>query len=184
MHSNILLIAIMVMPLFLLAGGNTDSAVGSEQKVKSKALDIRLLNEIGDGLRLKKDIDYSKINKLIRMGADINSVGNHFDRSTGIHPLYLSVSNGDLKLTKFLLIKGANVNIHFDDEPGDTVSGETPLMCAIKNGYNKIAVLLIENGADVNLGASNNTNPLSYARYYSNEEMEIILIKNGAIKKK
>jgi len=145
-----------------------------------RVLDVWLLNEIGDGLMLKDNIDYKKIDYLISIGADINGVGKHFDRSTGIHPLYLAVDNNDSELTKYLLKQGALINIHFDDEPGDTPAGETPLMCAIKNDNNEIAKLLIAHGADVNLGASYNETPLSYAIRYGNEEIKAILIKKGA----
>jgi ankyrin repeat protein len=150
------------------------------KKASQRVLDLWLLKEIGDGLTIKDNIDYKKIDYLISIGANINGVGRHFDRSTGIHPLYLAVDNNDLELTKYLLKKGALTNIHFDDEPGDTPSGETPLMCAIKHENNKIAKLLITNGADVNLGAAYNNSPLSYAIKYGNEAIKMILIKKGA----
>lgn len=145
-----------------------------------RVLDVWLLNEIGDGLSLRKN--YRKIEYLISIGADINGAGKHFDRTSGVHPLYLAVLNNDLEFTKFLIEKGSLIDIHFDDEPGDTPAGETPLMCATKNENIEIVKLLIANGADVNLGASYNETPLSYAIRHGNEEIKTILIKQGAKK--
>lgn len=145
-----------------------------------KILDLWLMREFGTSLVLKKPINLDNVESLLKLGANINGIGKHFDRFTGLHPLFLAVSNNNIQLVKYLISKGADCNIHFDDEPGDTFSGETPLMNAIKDKHNDIAKLLIENGADINLGASGGENPLSIAIYYNNEEMKNILLKLGA----
>jgi ankyrin repeat protein len=156
----------------------------SSDKINNKSiqkiLNIWLMREFGTSLVLKEQINYNNVDNLLKLGANINGIGKHFDRFTGLHPLFLAVSNNNIQVVKYLISKGADCNIHFDDEPGDTYVGETPLMNAIKGKYNDIAKVLIESGADINLGAKNGKTPLTTAIFYGNDEMKNLLVKLGA----
>jgi ankyrin repeat protein len=149
------------------------------RKALQHILDVWLQKEFGGGLVLNGNPNYKKIDYLMSIGADINGMGRHFDRWTGLHPLYLAVSNSNLEITKYLVSRGAWVNIHFDDEPGDTLEGETPLMRAIGDRNNVIARYLIQHGADINVEVGNHT-PLSHAIEHNNSEMKELLQSMGA----
>lgn len=60
-------------------------------------------------------------------------------------PLWISISFGQLKIVKYLLKRGADVNTVF--EKGDT--GYTPLLVACFKGRFNVAKLLIEKGANI-----------------------------------
>ncbi|HPN10953.1 MAG TPA: ankyrin repeat domain-containing protein [Spirochaetota bacterium] len=149
------------------------------RKALQHILDVWLQKEFGGGLMLNDNPNYEKIEYLMSVGADINGMGRHFDRWTGLHPLYLAVDNNNLEITKYLVARGAWVNIHFDDEPGDTLGGETPLMSAISGKNNEIAKYLIQHGADMNVEVGGHT-PLSFAIDYHNREMKTLLQSVGA----
>ena len=90
-------------------------------------------------------------------------------KTSPLYPMWLNTIDEDLKTVEQALID-KNFN----------KLGSTMEMNAIKMHYNDIAQLLIKSGADINLGASYNTNPLSTAVSYNNEEMKNILVKLGA----
>lgn len=70
----------------------------------------------------------------------------------GRTPLYISVSNNNIKMIRTLLKHGANPNkeISNSNHFKYIYSGEPPLICAIRKGYHDSAKLLIEYDANVN----------------------------------
>lgn len=79
------------------------------------------------------------INKFINEGYDINTN----DQEAKQTPLFFATSSGNISLVKFLVEKGANVNV-VDD------FGQSPITLAVAQGYPDIIDILIDAGADIN----------------------------------
>lgn len=82
------------------------------------------------------------LNTLLQHGADINKIGRD-----NYSVLMQAASNGDLAVVRFLISKGADVNIA-------NTYGQTALMYAVKDHNNEkdrasIVSLLLEHGADI-----------------------------------
>ncbi len=84
-------------------------------------------------------------------------------------PLHFAVANGSLKMVKFLLSKGANVN-------AKASMGETPLHIA---NCLEIAKLLILKGADINSQDDSGVTALGWAVVEGNEELVDFVISVG-----
>jgi len=93
---------------------------------------------------------------------------NHFT------PLMLAIKNENIKIIKYLIEYGANINKR-------NKNGYTPLIVAIKKKKNNdIVKYLIDNGADVNQRTVNGDSPLMEACKKRNKPVIKYLIKNGA----
>lgn len=104
-------------------------------------------------------------------GCDINHK-NYF----GYTPLMFMVSNGTTELIKFLLDKGAYLNISSTDK-----KKITPLIISMTNTDNpKVMNLLIDKGANVNQKIHHGWTPLMMAVKYKNAKAVEILINSGA----
>jgi hypothetical protein len=70
-------------------------------------------------------------------------------------PLWDAVDNGHIEIVKYLISKGAYVNIKQSkvekSENSDSDDDKQPLLVAVVKGHTEIAQLLIKNGADINL---------------------------------
>ncbi|GAA6619279.1 hypothetical protein NUACC26_050920 [Scytonema sp. NUACC26] len=73
-------------------------------------------------------------------GVNVNNSVN------GYSPLEIAVSSGKIKIVKFLIESGVNLN-------SQNLSEWTPLMVGIDAGYDDIARLLIDAGADINISS-------------------------------
>jgi ankyrin repeat protein len=109
-------------------------------------------------------------NYLIDKGANVNAKNNF-----GATALYFSV--GDFDLTKRLINKGAEVNLHVF-----TPDGLTPLHYATWIGNLKVIKFLIEHGADVNAVCTDGTVLQNAIKRKSESTKEImkLLLENGA----
>lgn len=87
-------------------------------------------------------------------------------------PLRIAVHNGDIRMVKLLLEKGANV--HFMNR-----QRHTPLHLASQKGYIDIMNILIEHGANLNAHDLEDCSPLSLAILYGHEEAAKLLIRKG-----
>lgn len=94
--------------------------------------------------------------------------GAEIDTSAGLALNYASL-HGDLKLVKYLVEKGANINI----EPFVA----TPLSEAVQGGHLEVVKYLVEKGANVN---ANNKQALKYAIALNNLEIVKYLAEHGA----
>ncbi|MDQ3686383.1 MAG: ankyrin repeat domain-containing protein [Acidobacteriota bacterium] len=119
-----------------------------------------------------------KMKELYVKGVDVNAptgVASHLTAPS----LNLAAGAGHLEVVKFLLEKGANVNVR--DGHGDG----TPLMSAAWSGHKEIVKLLIAKGAEVNAMDSEGRSALSMAsdERHSHPEIIEILKRDGAIEK-
>jgi ankyrin repeat protein len=107
------------------------AAKSARRLLAGRMLDRDLMDAAREG-------DIAKINRLLKLGAKINSV--NLDGYTALHA---AAASGRTQACNLLIQKGADVNAR-------TESNKTPLHAAAMDGYTKTCILLIENGADVN----------------------------------
>ncbi|TPV42377.1 ankyrin repeat domain-containing protein [Bacillus dicomae] len=91
--------------------------------------------------------------------------------------LHLAAYFGQKELASFLLESGADIHIRAKNE-----NENTPLQAAIANKQNELVAFLIEKGSDVNVIQSGGWTCLHEAALLGNEEIIILLLKNGANK--
>lgn len=104
------------------------------------------------------------------------SVVNGFSED-GWTPLHLAAYFGHKELVSFLLESGADLHIRAKNE-----NENTPLQAAIANKQTELVAFLIEKGSDVNVMQSGGWTGLHEAALLGNEEIIILLLKNGANK--
>ena len=98
----------------------------------------------------------------------VNSRTNPQSTEQGETPLHIAVKTGNKEITKFLLDKGADVNV------GDKYEA-TPLHFACRNGDGYIARMLVEFGGDLTIKAIDGRTPLDACK---TNELRIDLIKD------
>lgn len=110
-----------------------------------------------------KFLYFLKLNKLTQ-----------FPQKDGLHPLYVSSSQGYTEFVKYLLHHHISL-INFRD-----FIGRTPLYAASRNGFLDIVKILIFNGAAVNCCAEYDWSPLIIATYKGHSNIVNILLRSGA----
>lgn len=108
-----------------------------------------------------------------RQGGMINSIHGKNNYSMLSCIFINSVNSKNLKLTKYLIEIGVDVNAKSD-------RGYTPLNIAVFNQDIDTAKLLIKHGADVNANSSSNSNNLYYSIFRKNTELAKLLLENDA----
>jgi ankyrin repeat protein len=93
----------------------------------------------------------------------------------GFTPLGLACYFGQYEVARYLVLKGADVNL-----PSDNGFNVFPLHSAAAGNYTNIARMLIENGAQVNVKQQAGSTPLHSAAQNGNLELLILLLENGA----
>ena len=93
----------------------------------------------------------------------------------GFTPLGLACYFGQLEVARFLVLKGADVNLSSNN--GFHVF---PIHSAAAGNYTDIARMLIEHGAQVNVRQQAGATPLHSAAQNGNLELLILLLENGA----
>ncbi|MBN2517886.1 MAG: ankyrin repeat domain-containing protein [Candidatus Altiarchaeota archaeon] len=112
--------------------------------------------------------DWSKVQNLVRRGADVNAKGPDNKRA-----LHLAVSDSNEGMVKELIKAGADVNVK-------DRYGWTALVIAVSWGEGEIIKELIKAGADVNVKDREGRTALHIAASYGVEEIVKELIKAGA----
>ena len=108
-------------------------------------------NKNEDLLIASYDGNYSKVDSLIKAGADVNYLNED-----GVSALMFSAEAGKLDVAKLLIDNGALI----DTFPWD---GRTALIAAVRSGQFEMSELLIRNGADVNAKDIYKSSPLHYS---------------------
>jgi ankyrin repeat protein len=93
----------------------------------------------------------------------------------GFTPLGLACYFGHYDIARFLILKGADVNM-----PSSNGFNVFPIHSAAAGNYTNIAALLIESGANVNVRQQAGVTPLHSAAQNGNLEILILLLEAGA----
>jgi|SRR5690606_8530085 len=101
----------------------------------------------------------------------LDSISDH-----GFSPLGLATHFGKEDVVRYLLAKGADVNLQ--SQNGYNVY---PIHTAVGSGFERIAKMLVEAGAEVNVLQSSRTSPLHLASQNGNIELIILLLEHGAL---
>jgi ankyrin repeat protein len=145
--------------------------IEAKEKEKAKAktpkqvsFDPELTQELIKELNKKDwdDIDASKVQDLIKRGADVNSKNNY-----GQTPLHRALGNNAIEIAKLLIDAGADVEAKNN-------YGLTPLHLASGNNHIEMTEFLLERGADVNAKDKYGRTPLYVA---GSDEMKTLLKK-------
>jgi ankyrin repeat protein len=110
-----------------------------------------------------------RVQVLLKQGAEIDSrapsAGNV---PAGGTALMLAAARDHIEVVKFLISKGANVNLA--DEGGGTA-----LIYTVWKGNKEIVALLLEKGADIYARTRDGRTPLSVAKQYGHTDIEQML---------
>ncbi|XP_076298784.1 uncharacterized protein LOC143217929 isoform X2 [Lasioglossum baleicum] len=112
--------------------------------------------------------DFGEVQGLINQGVSIK-----VEDSDGQTLLAYAVSNGKLKVVKYLAEKGADVNVK-------NKYGSPLLFFAVMSNMEEIVKCLLEKGADVNATYSSKTTALHDAAFYGRVEIVKYLVEKGA----
>lgn len=93
----------------------------------------------------------------------------------GFTPLGLAAYFGNQEIARYLVLKGANVNLQ--SKNGYLIS---PLHSAIAGNFTEIAKMLIQNNAQINCVQKAGITPLHLAAQNGNLEIIILLLEKGA----
>jgi len=93
----------------------------------------------------------------------------------GFTPLGLACYFGRDEIARFLVLKGADVNL-----PSKNGFGVYPLHSAVAGNYTEIARMLIENNAQVNVKQQAGVTALHSAAQNGNIDLLILLLEHGA----
>lgn len=93
----------------------------------------------------------------------------------GFTPLGLACYFGHEEIARFLVLKGANVNL-----PSENGFNAFPLHAATSNNHYNLAKMLLEAGAQPNVCQKSGVTPLHSAAQAGNIEMIILLLEHGA----
>jgi len=98
---------------------------------------------------------------------------------TGLAPLHIASSNGDAKIVRYLLEKGASVHIR---SKARLSHGYTALHLASSRGNADVVKALLEHGAELNIRATkfNQSRPLHLAVIKGHAKVTEILLEDGA----
>ena len=106
-------------------------------------------------------------------GPDINALDQN-----GATRLHVAASKGQVDVAKFLIDKGADVNVH------ERKWAFTPLHMAAKMGHKDVVELLLANGADVQVQCMGGPTPLDMAVLFTDRKdvVELLVARGGDFK--
>jgi len=146
--------------------------VGGNQQSLFAALENNDFQEVKRLVEAGADVNVQKSDTSLveEEGADVNVQKIHKNRAT---PLFIAVLKKNLKIVKFLVENGADIN-------KKTVSGNTILMVAIAFRDLEIVKFLLEKGADISEKSNNRNTPLHLAAKWGNFGIVKFLVEKGA----
>lgn len=112
--------------------------------------------------------DLADVRLHIRNGADIFAPPPRNQTSL----LFLAASRGHVDIVRFLVSRGADVNVRESDGP---FSGATPLHGAASEGHVEVVRYLLRQGADINAVFKGGLTPLMLAAAHGHTETENFL---------
>ncbi len=183
--------------MYAISNKSTSFSLATENGHNDIAMYIKDISTFIDSA---KNGDYNQVKKFIEKGIPVDALVD-FDTA-----LAVASENGHIKIVKYLIDNGANVNgdrpylgivapaLSIASQNGhlkivkilikngakvnlDNTLGGTALMSASENGYVEIVKLLIDNGADVNVQTDRSSTALIMSKNY---KVSKILIDNGA----
>ena len=117
-----------------------------------------------------EDGDLEEMSRLLEEGSQINAKVGDYETT-----VLMEVSvRGNVEVMKFLIEKGANVNLSDKD-------GWTAIMGAVVQGHLESVKLLLSHGAEVNAKNDNNQTALMMATEKSSQEIRDTLLEYRAI---
>lgn len=159
MKRKALVLLIVLVPIFLRAGGQKDSEgadnAGIEETKPGKSVDSIL--------QLAESGDTDGIERLLKVDIDLNETDE-----SGRTALHTVAGSGDVDIVTILLIRGAKI------DPEDN-SGRTPLLVAVNNGSTEVVEVLSAAGADISLQDNFGTSPASQSLINSPEQLSALL---------
>lgn len=137
--------------------------------ISSIRLDAALVDDIHKASAIG---DLKKVRGIIKKNPKMVNRTDFMGRT----PLYYAAEYSQNKIAKYLISKGAKVNIK-------TVYGgeKTPLHASAENGNVETASLLISKGANVNVKTKDGKTPLHLSAMEGKAKMVGFLIKKGAL---
>jgi len=94
--------------------------------------------------------------------------------SDGRTPLFYSATNGNLEAVKYLIMKGANLDL------AEFETGNTPLMASIYLGHYEVIIYLIKMGANIHAKNKSGDTPTHFATILGHYEILKLLHRLGA----
>ena len=129
---------------------------------------VGLLNPLyGDIIDRAYEGDLAGVQSCIEKDVDVNSANKN-----GMAALLMASYRGHLKIVKYLIDNGANINSENDDIPA--------LLMASYRGHLEIVKYLVGKGADVNIKDQNGTTALINASGQGHIEIVKYLVGKGA----
>jgi hypothetical protein len=89
-------------------------------------------------------------------------------------PLVMASRNGQVRVVKLLLDRGADVNVR------EKETETTALIAAAQQGHAEVVAVLLERGADVHAKDKAGKSALSEAKHYNHEHVVKLLQESGA----
>jgi len=136
---------------------------------KGVSFDPQLTQELIEEMNKSWDVvDMSKVQDLIKRGADVDAKDNDGDT-----PLHLATERNFIEIAKLLIERGADVN-------AKNSWGETPLHMASYHNRIEIAKLLLDAGADVEAKNMFGMTPLYFTDTIKKIKLAQLLLERGA----
>ena len=153
--------------LFLALLSGAPSVLAQDLATANAAADVVHSNGKTALMLAAKKREKEEIERLLRLGADVNRVNNN-----GGTPLMYAALGGDVGILRLFIDKGANVN-------AVARNGWTALMVATAKGFADVTRELLENEADPNLRDVYLWSPLMRAVYEDREPVVQLLVASS-----
>jgi len=140
-----------------------------KQIAEKKILDLGLKFDADSFIATVTSADIVNAQLFLDAGMDINC-----KNAKGIPALSVAVRNKNIKMVKWLIEKGVNINCISDDR------GYSPVMDAVWKSNFELTKMFVEKGAVLDIIGKNGETILCLAVGAENEEISRLLFENGA----